>query len=230
MDRTTSSTAPLKTQAKALRIYLAEQGTELTHSQALEAVARSHGFKDWNTASARHGDPELEKQEDFVIDVIKRPGTVVPNRGQQWKVDVVVTHTATGAKADDFFEGFFTDAEIERRASEMATVVAAHLALLVGVRAPASLTVGAWVYPDGTSETQPGAPDRRITVNGSEHMVPGGEISYASVLQLAYPGIHPTAVLSVVAKGLRFAGSLTPGQSVVVEEGMIFSAYDTSSA
>ena len=42
----------VKTQAKALRAYLAEQGVEISHSQALEATARSHGFKDWNTMSA----------------------------------------------------------------------------------------------------------------------------------------------------------------------------------
>ena len=52
MDKSNSSTASLKTQAKLLRAYLAERGVELTHSHALEAVARSRGFKDWNTASA----------------------------------------------------------------------------------------------------------------------------------------------------------------------------------
>lgn len=54
MDRTNSRTAPLKTQAKALRQYLAEQGVELGHSKCLEAVARTHGFKNWDTASGVH--------------------------------------------------------------------------------------------------------------------------------------------------------------------------------
>jgi len=53
MDGKNSSTAPLKTQAKALRKYLAEQGVELGHSKCLEAVARTQGFKNWDTASAR---------------------------------------------------------------------------------------------------------------------------------------------------------------------------------
>lgn len=52
MDRENSSTAPLKTEAKALRKYLAEQGIELKHGKCLEAVARMHGFKNWDTACA----------------------------------------------------------------------------------------------------------------------------------------------------------------------------------
>lgn len=42
----------LKTQAKRLRSHLAGLGLPLTHSQALEAVAVSHGFRNWNTALA----------------------------------------------------------------------------------------------------------------------------------------------------------------------------------
>jgi hypothetical protein len=51
-DKTNSPTAPLKTQAKALRQYLAEQDIELGHSKCLEAVARTRGYKNWDTASA----------------------------------------------------------------------------------------------------------------------------------------------------------------------------------
>ncbi len=44
----------LKSQAKRLRASLA--GTNpLSHSQALEAVARQHGYKDWNTIHAACG-------------------------------------------------------------------------------------------------------------------------------------------------------------------------------
>jgi hypothetical protein len=42
----------LKTQAKLLRNHLAKQNNPLSHSQALEAIAAAHGFRDWNTASA----------------------------------------------------------------------------------------------------------------------------------------------------------------------------------
>ena len=42
----------LKTQAKNLRKALSHTGTEITHAQALELVAQSHGARDWNTISA----------------------------------------------------------------------------------------------------------------------------------------------------------------------------------
>ncbi|EPG8943916.1 glyoxalase superfamily protein [Pseudomonas aeruginosa] len=44
--------ADLKAQAKRLRAYLDTLNIRLTHSQALEAIAAVHGFKDWNTAVA----------------------------------------------------------------------------------------------------------------------------------------------------------------------------------
>lgn len=46
------TTKSLKSQAKLLRAHLSSQGIELTHSQALEAVAASHAFKNWRTAEA----------------------------------------------------------------------------------------------------------------------------------------------------------------------------------
>lgn len=52
-NRKNSPTDPLKTQAKALRKYLTEQGIELGHSKCLEAVAQMHGHKNWDTASAK---------------------------------------------------------------------------------------------------------------------------------------------------------------------------------
>ena len=42
----------LKDRAKRLRVALGEQGQHIAHSAALEVVAKQHGFKDWNTASA----------------------------------------------------------------------------------------------------------------------------------------------------------------------------------
>lgn len=42
----------LKSQAKNLRAALTRAGTPVTHSQALELVAQSHGARDWNTAHA----------------------------------------------------------------------------------------------------------------------------------------------------------------------------------
>lgn len=42
----------LKSQAKNLRAALDRAGHPVTHSQALELVAQSHGARDWNTAHA----------------------------------------------------------------------------------------------------------------------------------------------------------------------------------
>jgi hypothetical protein len=48
----TPSTQTLKSEAKALRQQRAAAGESLSHGAALEAVARSHGYRDWNTARA----------------------------------------------------------------------------------------------------------------------------------------------------------------------------------
>ena len=56
-SRKNSSTDSLKTEAKALRKYLTEQGLELGHSKCLEAVAQMHGYKNWDTVSAEFEAP-----------------------------------------------------------------------------------------------------------------------------------------------------------------------------
>ena len=48
----TPSAQTLKSEAKALREARDKSGTPITHSAALEEVARAHGFRDWNTARA----------------------------------------------------------------------------------------------------------------------------------------------------------------------------------
>ena len=42
----------LKTQAKNLRKTLSNDGESITHSEALELIAKQHGFRDWNTLHA----------------------------------------------------------------------------------------------------------------------------------------------------------------------------------
>ena len=44
-----------KTQAKALRASLQATGQDISHAQALELIAKSLGFKDWNTLHAKIG-------------------------------------------------------------------------------------------------------------------------------------------------------------------------------
>ncbi|WP_108397703.1 glyoxalase superfamily protein [Devosia submarina] len=48
----TQSVQTLKSEAKALREQRSAAGETLTHSEALEAIAKAHGFRDWNTARA----------------------------------------------------------------------------------------------------------------------------------------------------------------------------------
>lgn len=48
----TPSAQTLKSEAKDLREQRAALGETLSHGAALEAVARSHGYRDWNTARA----------------------------------------------------------------------------------------------------------------------------------------------------------------------------------
>lgn len=48
----TPSAQTLKSEAKALRAERELAGETLSHGAALEQVARSHGYRDWNTARA----------------------------------------------------------------------------------------------------------------------------------------------------------------------------------
>lgn len=48
----TPSIQTLKSEAKALREQRAAADTPLTQGAALEEIARRHGYRDWNTASA----------------------------------------------------------------------------------------------------------------------------------------------------------------------------------
>ena len=55
----TQSIQTLKSEAKALRVERSGIGGAMSHAQALEAVARAHGFRDWNTARASLPDRAL---------------------------------------------------------------------------------------------------------------------------------------------------------------------------
>lgn len=46
-----------KTQARQLRARLADSGKAVSHSEALELVARQHGVRDWNTLRAQADRP-----------------------------------------------------------------------------------------------------------------------------------------------------------------------------
>lgn len=98
MDSTNSSTiTSLKTQAKLLRQALADEGIELGHVKCLHAVARSHGYKNWNTArESGHSVPDFQASfvtlDDLEIS-IKSPSRVerkvewVPLYQDEWYTD-----------------------------------------------------------------------------------------------------------------------------------------------
>lgn len=56
MDIPLPSRAALKAQAKRLRASFTDAGTPCTHAQALEAVAKQWGARNWNTLHARASD------------------------------------------------------------------------------------------------------------------------------------------------------------------------------
>ena len=71
-----------------------------------------------------------------------------------------------------------------------------------------------------------------IIVEGSPHEWPKGDISYAEVVTLEVPDYsqHPEITYSVKYKnghGNKPEGILSPGASVKVKEGMIFSVSET---
>ena len=71
-----------------------------------------------------------------------------------------------------------------------------------------------------------------IIVEGTEHEWPKGEITYAEVVTLEVPDYaqHPEITYSVRYKrgqGNKPEGTLAPGASVTVKEGMIFNVSET---
>ncbi|RUX03767.1 hypothetical protein EOA30_15555 [Mesorhizobium sp. M8A.F.Ca.ET.059.01.1.1] len=71
-----------------------------------------------------------------------------------------------------------------------------------------------------------------IIVEGTEHEWPKDDISYAEVVTLEVPDYaqHPEITYSVRYKrgqGNKPEGTLAPGASVKVKEGMIFSVSET---
>ena len=128
-DSRNSSAAPLKTQAKALRQYLAEQGIEFGHSKCLEAVARSHGHKNWNTASGARSQTKPVSADGVARD--KKPYGVIMSR-IEWRGDPL------GHDAFDYFARSFLD-EDEASVSGSPDAVEVHSALCEGRAVPPHL-------------------------------------------------------------------------------------------
>lgn len=67
MSQSITTRANAKARARELRAEAAASGRTLSHAQALEAVAKEFGYRDWNTASAR-----LSNQPDIPLQVGER--------------------------------------------------------------------------------------------------------------------------------------------------------------
>ncbi|MEC9343200.1 MAG: glyoxalase superfamily protein [Pseudomonadota bacterium] len=88
----------LKEQARRLRGSLAESGENISHSRALELVARQHGHRDWNTARAAAGNRPVSPPVDLGGRARGRylgqpfSGTVIGLRSQlapgRWEVEL----------------------------------------------------------------------------------------------------------------------------------------------
>lgn len=82
MSNTPLSLRTAKIRARRLRASIAAKDREMSHGQALEAVARHHGHRLGNTVGARLADPP--EPEVFHSD----DATAAPIRGTSSKGDV----------------------------------------------------------------------------------------------------------------------------------------------
>lgn len=57
----------LKSQARRLRDAMAGKGNPLTHSAALELVAKSHGVRDWNTIAAQAAKADNDERAPVAV-------------------------------------------------------------------------------------------------------------------------------------------------------------------
>ena len=67
MTTTYPSIDELKVQARRLRQAMIERGDDVSHSAALELVAKQHGLRDWNTLSALAAKPNAALDAPFAV-------------------------------------------------------------------------------------------------------------------------------------------------------------------
>ena len=89
-NRRSHSIDALKTQAKRLRQALAEDGDFISHSEALELVAKQLGYRDWNTAYAAAGNRPPPPQ------LGERVGGAY--LGQNFKGEIIGVETLSGER------------------------------------------------------------------------------------------------------------------------------------
>ena len=129
-NRKNSSTNPLKTQAKALRTYLSEQGIELGHGKCLEAVAGMYGYKNWDAASGALKTVALNNSDTRDPDEV--PYAVIVSRSE-WAAGDSVNYDAF-----DYFGRSFLGEE-SQEVSGHPDAVRVHAALWRGETVPLEL-------------------------------------------------------------------------------------------
>ena len=67
MTTTYPSIDELKVQARRLRQAMIERGDDISHSAALELVAKQYGLRDWNTLSALAAKPNAAPNAPFAV-------------------------------------------------------------------------------------------------------------------------------------------------------------------
>jgi len=160
----------------------------------------------------------------YTATVVKKQKRIRFGHGVEWHVDVLVEHPATGGKAGDYFEGFYTDAQIEKKAQEMAEEVAKILAAAHRLPRPLHVEVAGWVFPE---EAGP----KIVIVNGREKHWEEDSITYEELVKRAFKVESAPKGLTATWSGTAGSGSLYPGSgSVAVETGMVFNVVDTSNA
>lgn len=70
---------------------------------------------------------------DCTVTVSESVGSLDERRGYARKITVLVEHVPSGVKADDYFEGYYTDAQVEVKAQQMAQAVARDLMVAISV-------------------------------------------------------------------------------------------------
>jgi hypothetical protein len=85
---------------------------------------------------------------------------------------------------------------------------------------------------DEAREAEHRAEETEIVVNGRPRKVPGHEVSYAEILEIAFPGPHtdPNLIFSMTyrhAASHPSTGELGPGGTVKVREGTVFNVTRT---
>ena len=106
---TLRSIVEAKAQAKALRQTLADQGTPIRQSEALERIARQHGARDWNTLRARLARPvihDLAPHTPVQGHYLGQPFTgrllALDKIGKHCRIKIKLDHPVDTVKFDSF--------------------------------------------------------------------------------------------------------------------------------